>query len=137
MPERLIIDGLEMEAMLNGPDGMVMHELIRRADKVIVRGRQLLEPHRRGGRLQGSIVKRIGVVSSTGPTIRVVAGAGLGDPNYAVWVHEGNGPEGGRIYPKHGSHLVFDLGGQTIFAKSVKTSTPVPFLREALPAARA
>jgi hypothetical protein len=47
---------------------------------------------------------------------------------YASWVNFGNGEPGARIYPTHAKALRFEINGQVIFRKSVKTSTPKPFM---------
>lgn len=48
---------------------------------------------------------------------------------YASWVNFGNGPQGGRIYPTRAKALHFFLpNGQEVFARSVKVSTPRPFM---------
>lgn len=153
MPEalRLVIDGAEMERILRGPDGPVARHLIRVADEVIVVARDLINSRRRWPsqathRLERTIVKR----STMGPNgigMIVIAGIGL-KPGYAVWVHEGNGPPGGRIYPKNSAVLAWvtsgarptdkmgwrdaSSAGRAIVRRSVATSRPNPYLRDAL-----
>ena len=136
---RLIIDGAEVAALLRSEQGPVALDLFRRADRVIAGARDLID-HRRSiwtqgketGRLADSIVKRH-FMGPSGLGVSIVAGAGL-NPSYALWVHEGNGEEGGYIYPKVKPRLVFEgPDGTLIFAKRVKVSKPNPFLRDALP----
>lgn len=51
--------------------------------------------------------------------------------NYAAAVHEGTRPH--RIRPRNGRVLAFDMGGRTVFARSVQHpgTRPRPFLRNA------
>jgi hypothetical protein len=153
MPEavRLIIDGAEMAELLRGDHGPVMRTLDRRADAVMDAARSYIRMRKKtekpGDRLERSIVKRH-LVSERGPIVEIVAGVGL-EPNYAFWVHEGNGPPGARIYPKKKRVLAWTSGpdprpttadgwkvaratGVAIIRPSVKTSKPMPYLRENL-----
>jgi hypothetical protein len=50
---------------------------------------------------------------------------------YASWYEFGNGPLGGRIYPVHAKALRFTINGATVFAKSVRTSAPHPYMSKA------
>ena len=130
MTVRLIIDGAEVQSVLRSPDGPVFRYLARQGDQVIADARPRI--HSKTGRLAASLVKR----PTTGPNglaMMVVAGAGL-NPSYALWVHEGNGPPGSRIFPKRHQFLKFQSGGRVVFARSVRTSEPNPFLRDALQA---
>ena len=147
---KLIIDGAAMDALLRGDQGPVTNHLIRTGDKVIAGARAILAPHNKTTRLSRSIVKRFSQ-GDNGPTLTIVAGAGLGDPNYAYWVHEGNGPQGGRIYPKTKKALAWvnDGGtrpstpaewraavqsGRAVVARSVAVSKPIRYLTEPLAA---
>lgn len=56
----------------------------------------------------------------------------IADAKYASWVEYGNGSPGSRIYPNSAKALRFVIDGQVIFAKSVKASTPRPFMGPAL-----
>lgn len=47
---------------------------------------------------------------------------------YATWVEFGNGPPGGRIYPKNAKVLRFQMNGQWLYRKWVSTSSPKPFM---------
>lgn len=151
---RFIIDGVEMEHVLRGSSGPVVRSLIRKGDAVINGARTYIRERKKtkqpGERLERSIVKRIGTLP-TGPYVEVVAGAGLGDPNYAYWVHEGNGPPGARIYPKKKRVLAWVIEGprptsaaewqvarttgNAVIRTSVSTSKPMPYLRDNLPLA--
>lgn len=57
--------------------------------------------------------------------------------DYALYVLKGTGIYGsGRpITPKRGKYLVFRVGGQTVFARSVKGQKAQPFLQNAFKAA--
>lgn len=58
--------------------------------------------------------------------------------HYAIYNVKGTGiygPRGRRITPKHGKYLVFRIGGQLVFARSVAGQRPNPFLVDALKAA--
>ena len=115
--------------MLRGPNGAVFKHLIRVGDTLIALAVQQLEPHRRTGRLQDSIVKRFG----EGPSMTVVAGAGLGTPNYAYWMHEGNAQEGDRIFPKNGPFLVWKgIDGRWNKRTSVRTFGGTKYLTDNL-----
>lgn len=148
---RLVIDGAEMAEVLRGPSGPVARHLIRLADETIVLARENINrrrryPGRATHRLERTIVKRP-TMGPQGIGMVVVAGVGL-KPGYAVWVHEGNGPPGGRIYPKTKRFLAFVTSGErptdpagwaqakadgrAVIVPSVKTSRPNPFLRDAL-----
>jgi hypothetical protein len=150
---RLIIDGTEMQQVLQGDEGVIMHYLIRLSDDIITRARINIKEnkHRRHppnmtGTLARTIVKRP-YKAGKQPGMMVVAGVGL-NPSYAYWVHEGNGPQGARIYPKRASHLAFVTSGArpttpegwanakdagiAIIVPSVWTSRPNPFLRDAV-----
>jgi hypothetical protein len=131
VPVKFIVDGAALDEVLRGPDGPVVRFLTQRADAAILGARAQLEPHKKSGRLARSIVKRF-YETEQGVGVMVVAGAGLKDPNYAYWVHEGNGPRGSRITPKKSAFLVFEIDGRKIFVRSVRTSTPIPYLRDQL-----
>ena len=138
MPVRFITDGAAMQELLRGQGGPVFRDLQRRGDMLIGLAQDQILSRKRTyddeGRLEASIVKRFGETSA-GLTCTVIAGAGL-NPSYAFWVHEGNGPEGGRIYPtKPKGVLVFEgPDGSQIFARSVRTSKPNRYLADNLPA---
>lgn len=152
---RLVVDGAQMARLLRGPDGPVVHHLIRLADGTIALARDLINrrrryPERATHKLERTIVKRP-TVGPEGPGMLVVAGIGL-KPGYAIWVHEGNGPPGGRIYPRplyrpDGTQrvLAFVTAGErptdaagwrgnpnAVIVRWVRTSRPNPFLRDAL-----
>jgi hypothetical protein len=124
------MDGAAMAEMLRGPNGPVARDLIRRGDRVIEAARHQIG---HDGPLAKSIVKRF-TSSPLGLGLLIIAGIGL-DPGYAYWVHEGNGPPGGRIYPTSGKVLAFEINGETVFARSVKTSTPNRYLSDNIKAA--
>jgi phage gpG-like protein len=87
------------------------------------------------GRLRSSIGTTV-EATAVGP----VAVVGT-DVEYAIFVHEGvgiYGPRGAVITPTRGRFLVFTPRGAPgpVFARSVRGSPGVPFLRDALRAAR-
>ena len=49
---------------------------------------------------------------------------------YASWVNDGNGPPGGRIYPRTAKALRFRINGEIVFRKWVRASQPKPFMTE-------
>lgn len=53
------------------------------------------------------------------------------DADYGHWLEEGNNQKGSYIYPVNGKALKFQVNGQTIFAKKVKTHGPLPFMSNA------
>jgi hypothetical protein len=53
----------------------------------------------------------------------------LADKSYATYLEDGNGP--GRIYPRTAKALCFQVGGKTVFAKSVASHGPYRFMAEA------
>lgn len=131
MAVRLIIDGAEVAKMLRSPDGPVVKDMFRRGDLVIAAARHQIG---HDGPLASSLVKRF-TMGPSGAGCLIIAGIGL-EPGYAYWVHEGNGPPGGRIFPTKGKFLVFTIEGTTIFAPSVKTSKPNRYLSDNLDVAR-
>lgn len=121
---RLVIDGAEVQRILRGPEGPVFKHISRLADRVIDGAHLELASHNRTGNLSRSIVKRP-TTGAAGVGMKVIALA-----DYAYWVHEGNGPPGGRIYPTHHVYLRFvQIPFRPVFAKSVRATTGIPFLR--------
>jgi hypothetical protein len=132
---KLVLDGAAMDELLKGRDGPVVRHMTQVMDRTIVAARTHI--HRGfigplmkgagGATLENALLKRYSVTEA-GPVGTVVA-----EKFYAYWVHEGNDPGGGRIYPKHSKVLVFVVqNGNFVFAKSVKASKPNPFLRKGL-----
>lgn len=151
MAVKLVIDGAAMEEVLRGEDGPVGRYLIRKGDEVIAGARHYIDarrryPGRKTDKLSRSTVKRF-TQTPTGLGMLVISGIGL-KPGYALWVHEGNGPQGGRIYPKKKNVLAFVTSGErptsasgwadarasgrAVIVPSVATSRPNPYLRDAL-----
>lgn len=119
---RIIIDGRALDRFLNGPDGVVTREVIRRASVVQEGGRARVGVD--SGRLRRSIVKRI-VQTAGGVEVWV----GSSEP-HAYLHHEGTAPH--MIY---GSPLlVFEVNGVTIFTPQVDHpgTVPNPYLVDAL-----
>lgn len=115
-----------------GRNGAVVGDLVRRADRVVNRAKQLSPVHT--GRLRSSITREV-VVTASGPVAR--AGTNV---EYARWVHEGTGiygPRGQPIRPVRAKVLVFTPKGanRPVFARQVRGARPRRFLTEALPAA--
>lgn len=142
---RLILDGAAMDELLRGPTGPVMQNGNRVGDAIIARARTKINRRTQGPTAAGAsgitlantLVKRW-AVGERGPELSIVAMA-----DYAYWVHEGNKSNrgDGRIWPTRSTNnsgtgppmLRFVApGGGFIFARSVKESTPNPFLREAM-----
>lgn len=150
-PVRLVIDGAEMHQLLQGTNGPVVGHLIRVGDAIIAAARQDLESHNKTGALSRSLVKRF-AMTPQGPVLVIVAGAGLRDPNYAWWVHEGNAPQGSRIFPKNKRVLAWVTSGErptsaegwraarqagtAVIRPSVMASRPVKYLTRHVDLAR-
>jgi hypothetical protein len=117
---KFIPDVPQMRMMLQGPDGMTMCELHRRANIVLVRARAQIpighvhagyRNYTQGrGNLRDSLFKK-GVTGAT-PTVII----GSNDP-VALYVHEGTRPH--IIKPRKATVLVFTMGSETVFAKTV------------------
>jgi hypothetical protein len=133
----LVIDGAAMDILLKSPAGPVMRYGNVVGDKIIATARTKITrravgpaaPGAGGITLGNTLVKRW-AVSDSGPNLTIAATA-----YYALWVHEGNQPNGpnGRIWPTKASVLRFVVpGGGFVFARSVRTNTPNPFLRQAM-----
>jgi hypothetical protein len=131
---RLVFDAAAVDEVLHGPSGPVMGHMIRVGDRLIELARVQLAPHEKTGRLAASIVKRF-VQVGDGLQMAVIAGAGLTDPNYAYWMHEGNWQDGDPITPKKSKHLVFEVDGHLVFAKKVKAFRGTRYLTDNLPEA--
>lgn len=131
----LVIDGAAMEWLLKGPDGPVVRHLTKILDETIVVARTKitrrftgpLNAGAGGATLENALVKRF-VINTAGPDGFIAA-----EKYYAAWVHDGNDPGGGWIYPKRAKFLRFvEPGGGFVFARRVRASKPNPFLRDAL-----
>lgn len=135
---KLIIDGAEMARLLRSPAGPVGRHLILRATLVQARAKQILGPHRKSGCLEDTIVKRAEIHDGD-LAIRIQSDTTSCSPerkSYSLIVHEGSEPH--DILPRSpGGVLAFQVGGQTVFARSVHHpgTAPIPFLRDALPLA--
>lgn len=127
------LDVAAINRLLRSPGGAVAKDALRRGYRVEAAAKRLCPVDQ--GRLRSSISTEL----RTGPTgLFVQVGT---DVEYAMFVHEGTGiygPRGAVIRPKRGRYLVFTPkgGGETVFARSVRGAPGVPFLRNALPAAR-
>jgi hypothetical protein len=128
---KLVVDGAAIEALRAPPNGMIFNYMVKTGDRIIAVASSKVRRHTYGPggtSLADSIVKRF-VETDAGLSVIIAA-----MKPYAYWVHEGNGPPGGRIYPKKpGGVLAFNpTGGATIFRKWVRTSKPNRFLKEAM-----
>lgn len=128
----LVMSGVAVDELLRGVDGPVTRHCMERATVIQEAARLQITtreyPHGpppgvMPGRLAASLVKRIL------PDGGIWLGSEL---FYALWVHDGNGPQGGRIFPKRSNVLVFHLGSMLVFAKSVSTSRPNRYLLDNL-----
>ena len=147
-----VVDGATMAELTRGPDGPVVLDLIARGDRLIALGTAQIEDRRSSwrGNHEGKLTlrKRFGT-TERGPTM-LVWGSSFSDPDYAYWVHEGNGSEGGCIYPRtEGGVLAFvtegdrpsdaagwraaRAEGRAIVVRSVRASNPNRFLSDNLP----
>jgi Bacteriophage HK97-gp10, putative tail-component len=139
---RHVFNAAEMQRILTGRDGGVARDMLRRGYRVRTAAQRRCPVDH--GRLRASIVARL--ISVNGVTICEVGT----DVEYAVWVHEGTGLYGPRhalIYPKTAKALVFTprkangayikRGDRSVvIVRSTKGMKGIPFMRDALPAAR-
>lgn len=147
------INNDEVKDLLRGPAGAIVLDLTRRCIRVQTEAKRLCPVD--NGTLRNSIAYEIRVTAN-GFVGRV--GSNL---KYARWRHDGTGiygPHGTRIVPRTASVLRFPTRGTTsvrrssvpgrgsvrtksqaptgfAFARSVRGTPGVPFLRNALPAA--
>ena len=119
-----------------GRDAAFNRDMVRRGQRVKRRAQQIVRARAYDtGRLHRSIGVRVGAERGE---IVVTVGSPL---EYARWVHDGTGiygPRGRPIRPVRAKVLVFTPKGsnQVVAAKQVRGTPPVPFLRDALAAAR-
>ena len=135
----------ELRTLLAGPDGPVVADLHRRANRVLNRARQLVPVDQ--GTLKASLHVQPLTVNGM-PAMRI--GSSL---HYARYVHDGTGiyVGRGRIYPRTARFLRWPAknqsgqgrrrykGGSTqryIYARSIKGMKGTPYLLNALDAAR-
>jgi hypothetical protein len=85
-------------------------------------------PDNSTGALARGVVKRMNASESS-------VLIGVDTVRYALWHHQGNGPEGGMIFPAKAKVLRFTSGGQVFYRKSVRTSKPNRYLVDNLPLA--
>lgn len=146
---RVVINGAEVEAFMRRPDGPVSRLIAERGQRVqeaakaqVIRGVPGGFPSKRTNRLAPHIIKRW-VDFGDGPLGLIV---GTDVVYYARWVHDGNGPPGGTIWPNPrmrpskvpGSPdvprmLRFEAADGTVYyRRSVKTSRANRFLTDNL-----
>lgn len=128
---RVVVDRAAVRRELYGPSGGVARDMMRRGRRVENQAKRLCPVDK--GQLRGSITTEL--VEQNG-TIEVRVGTNVA---HAVWVHEGTGIYAGRgyIYPRTSAFLSWQADGGRVFARRVRGQRGVPFLRNALPAARA
>jgi hypothetical protein len=119
----VVLNAVEVSKILRGPTGMVMRDLIKRAERVqLAAQRQIPLGHIHAGptqyskgvgNLRYSLRKRIVPGGSSGsPTVLVGT-----DVPYAIFVHQGTRPH--IIRPRTKKVLVFYIGSQKIVARTV------------------
>lgn len=121
----------QIRVALTSPTSGVVRDLIRRGVRVQSAARRKCPKNH--GTLANSINWKI---AGSGPNVRIEVGT---NDRRAPWVHNGTGiygPSHLPITPRHGSVLVFTVRGDKVIVRSVKGQRGVPFLRDALPAAR-
>ena len=107
------------------------------ATRVQLRAREILMPHNKTGCLSESIVKRPEIINGEF-CVRIVSDTSPCSANhesYSLMVHEGTRPH--DIVAKNSPVLAFEWHGQMAFFARVHHpgTAPIPFLRDALPAA--
>jgi hypothetical protein len=150
---RQVIDVAALNALINGPSGGVVRDLLRRGLRVQTAAKRKCPAN--FGRLRGSITPQLVFTAELGSKVPVMeVGTNV---RYALAVHNGTGIYGPRatpIRPVKGRYLVFTIrggpkrnaqgqfikgsktGNRVIFAKEVKGQKGVPYLKDALDAAR-
>jgi hypothetical protein len=130
MGVRIVLDRVGLFSLLRSPTGAVARDALARGRRV-QRAAQRIAPVRTG-RLRESINVRMrpgirGVVVEVGTSL-----------NYALYQHDGTGvygPRGRPIRARRGKVMVFDVGGQRVFAREVRGVPGTKFLARALSAA--
>ena len=122
-----------IQDLFHSPDGMVMRFLMERSSRVQDAAKAQIGGHGRWpdnstGALARGVVKRMNASESS-------VLIGVDTVRYALWHHQGNGPEGGMIFPAKAKVLRFTSGGQVFYRKSVRTSKPNRYLVDNLPLA--
>lgn len=131
---RITQDSAALKALVASRDGPVGQDLIRRANLVVNRAKQLCPVDK--GRLRASITWELVVGGQQWP---LVARVGT-NVEYARYVHDGTGiygPRGAPIRPVRAQWLVFTPRGSNspVFARQVRGVRGRPFLTDALPVA--
>ena len=128
-PVTVVWNRSALDNLLHSPSGPVGRDLDRRGSRVEQRARSLAPM--RTGRLKSSIREQHSTVRGE-QAVRIGATA-----SYALFVHQGRGP----VTPR-GQYLRWPAGvGQRtrtgwVFARRARATKPVPYLRNALTAAR-
>lgn len=127
---RIVIDGAQMDALLDSPEGPIAEWLIGRASAFQAAAR--MDAPVRTGCLRASIVKRV-EVSDAGPMIRVVSDTAPCSPSrksYSLYVHDGARPH--NIPNAFGYGPDFGVGGR-FSGMFHPGNRPNPFFRRNLP----
>lgn len=130
MAVRIVLDRVGLFNLLRSPTGAVSRDAIARGRRV-QRAAQRIAPVRTG-RLRESINVRLrpgirGIVVEVGTSL-----------SYALYQHDGTGvygPRGHSIRARRGKVMVFEVGGQRVFAREVRGVPGTKFLERALSAA--
>lgn len=140
----VVINPGDLQRLLQGPNGPVARDLLRRGNRVKQQAQKLVGVHRphpqdrprarKPGTLRDSIVVRLARGGPWG--VSAIVGS---EDRIALWHHEGTVPH--RIVPRRrGGFLVFywPRAGRVVFSRGVNHpgTQPNRFLTNALPAAR-
>lgn len=131
------LNGAALDSVLKGPNGLVVKDLIVRAERVKIEARRIAPVGKQHpgqkrkfppGQLRDSLVKTIVTVAGD---IGIIVGSSL---DYAFYVHEGTRPH--TIVPRKAPALVFfsERAGRVIVTKLVHHpgTQPNRFLTKAL-----
>lgn len=127
---RVVLNPVEIEALINSPGGPIVRDLFVRGERVKIRA--IHEAPKRTRNLANHIVKRL----VRGPGGQPQMLVGVEHVPYALFVHEGTRPH--TIEARNASFLVFvGRDGNLVFTKRVNHpgNKPNRFLIRALPAA--
>ena len=136
------LDDAALRALLTGPQGGVVKDLVKRGLKVETRAKQNLNGGQSGpkrvdtGRLRASIITQ---VINEGGRQYVTVGTNV---FYAIFVHRGTGLYGPRhqyIVPRRHKYMRFRTRtsrGRYVYARRTQGMRPNHFLHDALVAAR-
>lgn len=130
------VTGAAIQRLVTDRDGPVGRTLAIRGQLVQDAAKAQIEARtHNSGLLKKSVVKRW---ATHGDDLAILVG--VWTVPYALWVHDGNGPPGGRIFPTKSRVLRFQLRSGNAYAstktwtyrRSVKTSRPNRYLSDNL-----